>query len=118
MAGEVIADDNIPGIQSRDEYLLDVLKESGRVHWSVKKDRCVDPVVPQRCDEGVGVPMAMRGVVDAALRGQTAAVKARHLRVDSALVDEHELPRVPALLESPPECPLFLNVRAVLLPGV
>lgn len=71
----------------------------------------------QSRNERVGVPVAMRRIVNASLRGLAAAVKPGHLCIDATLVDKHELAAIPLLLEFAPELAFENNVRTVLLFG-
>ena len=76
VGAQVVDDDNIAGPQSRHEDLLDMALEGQAIDRSVDHARSGQPVAAQSCEEGAGLPVAMRYRTDRPLTPQRARVRA------------------------------------------
>lgn len=117
MTRKVVANDQVTLFQCGSENLLHIVQENLTVHRPIEEHGCVNSIVAQGRNKRVGVPVTMRCVVDTSLGRLAAAIEPGHLRIDSTLIDKHELAAIPLLLEFTPELALENNVRPVLLFG-
>ena len=118
VAGEIVADHEITGLQRRCQHFTDVFQEGSGIDGSVEEHRGIDAVLPERSDKGVGVPMSVRRVIDAPFGTEASPVKANHLCVHSGFIDEHELTAFPLLLQLLPPPPPLPHISTVLFLGV
>ena len=118
VAAEIVHDDDVAGLERRDENLLDIGEEAFAVDRPVDDAGCVDAVAAQGGEEGQRPPAAMRHLGDQPLAAGRPAVAARHVGLGPGLVDEDQARRIkPALILlplRPPPC----DVGPVLLAGV
>ena len=117
MAGEVVGDDDIAGLQRRDQYLLDISEEKLSVDGSIEQPRRVNAIMPQGGDEGQCVPVSV-GDFD----GQSGAARApttqwRHVGFDPGLVDEDQARGINQPLVMPPLSAPPSNVGTILFAG-
>ena len=116
MGSEIVEKDDVVGFEGGNEFLLDIGSETFAVDRTVEPAGRVDAIVPQRRDEGRGLPMAMRRrLVDEALSALRPAVEARHVGLGPGLVDEHEPGRIDPPLRFAPSLAVARDVRAGLL---
>ena len=87
-----------PGLQRRDEDLLDVELEALAVDRPVDQPRCVDAVVAQGGQEGHGLPVAVRHLGLDPLAARRPAPERRHVGLGPGLVDEHQAGGIDAIL--------------------
>lgn len=78
-ADSPVDDDNVAGLERRDQELLDTGEETLAVDRAVDHDRRIDPVVAERCEEGQRLPVAMRHLGAQPLAPPAAAVEAHHV---------------------------------------
>ena len=91
MGGQVVHDDDIPGVEGWNEHLLDIGAERGGVHWSVEHHGCGHARTAQCTGKGGGLPMPVWNGCATALAAFGAAIDARHLRRSAGLIDEDEI---------------------------
>ena len=114
---EIVHDDDVAGLQTGDELLLDIGAEALAVDRPVEDTRSGKPVAAQGAEEGQRAPVAMRGEAAQALASRSPAAQRRHVGLDPGLVDEDQPPRVEAGLPGSPTLPPAGNVGAGLLKG-
>lgn len=76
--------------QRRPQLGFDVEGEHLAVHHAVDHPWCFQPVVAQGGDEGLGPPVAERGVIDEALPARCPAGGLGHVGLDRRLVEESQ----------------------------
>jgi len=100
-----------------EENLLDIGSKGRAIDGTVEQPWRVDPVVAERCQEGGGLPVAVRdlgGEPHAALR---PSPQRRHVGLGPGLVDEDQALGSDAVLILDPLPPSASNVRPVALAG-
>ncbi len=117
VATEVVHDDNVAGFERGHEALLDPCGEAEAVDRSVEDAWRIDPVVPERCEEGQRAPMAERRAGDQLFPAWRPTSDRRHVRLGPGLVDEDETTRVKPILILPPLLPPPRDLRPQLLDG-
>lgn len=90
VAREVVENDDIARAQRRHQLGLDVEREHLGVHGAVDHPWRVQPVVAQRCDEGLGAPMAKGRVIDQALPARGPTCGFGHVGLHRGFVNERE----------------------------
>ena len=60
VAAEVVHDDDVAGLERRDEHRLDVSAEALAIDCAVEEPWGVDAVMAKRGEEGGGLPTAVR----------------------------------------------------------
>ena len=117
MAAEIVHDDNVPGLEDRQELLLDVGAEAFAVDRSVEHARGCEPVAAQCAEEGQRPPAALGREAAQAFAFRPPAAQWGHVGLDPGLIDEDQPPRIkPALPGSPAAAPAR-HVGASLLNG-
>jgi hypothetical protein len=66
MGAKIVEDDNVVGFESRDEELLDISAKALAVDRPVEQAGRLDAVVAKRGEEGRGLPLALRNLIDEA----------------------------------------------------
>lgn len=117
VAGEVIADDQVARGQFRGEDLLEVGDEHRAIHWPINEQRRAEPVMAQRGDEGIGLPMTVRDRAQAASTPVGPAIQAGHLGVESSLIQEDQPAHFPLQALLPPNGTRVPQFRPVLFGG-
>ena len=97
------------------EILLDVGEEALAIDGSVEQAGRFDPVVTERGEEGRGLPMAVRNLVDEASAFRRPAVEAGHVRLGPSLVDENQARGIDLPLALSPASAVAAHVRPILL---
>ena len=90
VAGEVVEDDHVAGLQRRRELGLDIGLEDLAVHRAVDHPRCGQSVMTQGGDEGLGAPMAEGRLHLQPLSPTCPASEPGHLGGRSSFVDKHQ----------------------------
>jgi hypothetical protein len=116
--GKIVEDDDVARLQGRHEHLLDVGQEATAVDRAVKHRRRRQAVRSQRGDDGVRLPVTVRGVIVEADAPQTAAISAEQIGRDAALIDEDPLANVAQWHPRAPVAALSRDVRSPLFVGV
>jgi hypothetical protein len=113
---EVIADDHIALLQLGAKHLGEVGQEQLSIHGAIDQPRGADPVMPQGSDQGGCLPVTVRHRRQATLAHFRAAVEARHLGVQTGLIEKDQslgLPLsllfAPALAGGPEVLPVLLG---------
>ena len=117
VGAEIVHDDDVAGLQDRDELLLDIGAEAFAVDRSVEDARGGEPVAAQRAEEGQRAPVAVRGKAAQALALRSPAAQRRHVGLDPGLVDEDQPARIETGLPGSPALPPAGDVGAGLLKG-
>ena len=110
-----VHDDDIAGVQRRNQFLFDGSGELLSVDRSVEDTGRGQAIVAQGGDEGRRLPMTEWRVADQSLADLTRAVARRHGRGRPGFVDEDELPRVEGRLRLTPCGARGGDVRTLLL---
>ena len=106
-----------PGLQRRDQHLLDIGQEGLAGHRTIEHHRRAETVAPQCGDEGGGLPVTERRLGQQPPAARGAAVEPGHLGAGAGLVDEDELVGIDKGLRRPPDAAPGGDVRTVLLGG-
>ena len=118
MAGEVIHDDDVAGLQDRSEELLDVSDEDFSVDRTVECQRRDHAVHPQSRYEGRRLAVAVGHALAQALAPGATAMRPRHVGCGPGLVDEDEPFRLQIHLVIEPVMSLAQDIGPVLLDRV
>ena len=105
VTAEIIDNDDVAGVQGRDELLFHIGEEAGPVDGAVEDAGRGEPVASERRQEGHGAPFAMRGEADQALASRPPASERRHVGFDPCLVDEDQALRIEPGLQALPALP-------------
>ena len=114
---EVVHDDDIAGLERRNELRLDVEEKRLRVDRPVQHPGGLDPVVSECADERHRVPVACGCIAFQSLALRSPASERCHVRLGPCFVDEDEAGRVDTGLPLFPALTMPRNVRALLLVG-
>ena len=117
MSSEIIHDDDIAGLQHRDELLLDIGAEALAVDRAVEDARRREPIPAQRAEEGQRAPMTMRSEATQAFAFRSPAAQRGHVGLDPGLIDEDQAPRIKTRLPGSPSPTSAGNIGASLLKG-
>ena len=112
---QIVENDDVVGLESWDQELLDIGAKALAVDRTVEQARRLDAVVAQGGEKGRGVPMPMRDLVDEPLAARRPAVKPRHVGLGPGLVEKEQALRINALLIGAPSPPMTAYVRAIAL---
>ena len=112
---EIVKDDDVAGLESGDEDLLDIGQEPLAVDRSIDQERRVDAVMTERGEESRCLPMAVRDLVDQPLASRRPSMGARHIGLGPGFVDEDQAGRIDPLLILAPLGAAAAYVRAILL---
>ena len=115
VGGQVVEHDDIAALKGRGERLADVDAEGVAIHGSVEHPGRGEPRQAQAGDEGHGLPVTEGHAVAAALADRRPAIEARHLGVDTGLVEEDQAMRIDEGLSRLPQLAAGGDVGPVLL---
>jgi len=88
VAGQVVEDDHVAWSQGGGELGLDVEVEQIAVDRAVDHPRCIKAVVAQGGDEGLGLPVAERRVIDQPFASRSPAGGLGHVGLDGCFVNK------------------------------
>lgn len=117
VGAEIVHDDDVAGLQHRDELLLDIGPETLAVDRSVEDTRCHELVAAERAEEGQRAPVAVRGEAAQAFALRSPSAQRGHVGLDPGLVDEDQPPRIEPGLPGSPALTPARDVDAGLLKG-
>lgn len=117
MTSEIIHDDDIAGLQHRDELLLDIGAEALAVDRAVEDARRCKPIAAQRAQEGQRAPVAVRSQATQPLALGAPTAQRSHVGLDPGLIDEDQAPRIKTRLPGSPSPTSAGNIGASLLKG-
>lgn len=117
MGAEIVHDDDIAGDQGRHEHLLDIDLEALAVDRPVEEPRRLDPIAPERRQEGHRVPMAERSGLWQSLTSGRPAAERRHVGFGPGLVNKDEAGGINLRPELQPLAASAGNVGALALAG-
>lgn len=115
---QVVEDHNIAGPQRWDKDLLDIGEETRLVDRAVENRRRRQPVKPEPRDDGVGLPMATRGVIAQPRTPGAAPIAAQQIRRDTAFIQKDVLAHIAERLPPRPPPSFSGDVRPALFVGV
>lgn len=115
---QVVEDHNIAGPQRWDKDLLDIGEETRLVDRAVENRRCRQPVEPESRDDGVGLPMAARGVIAQPRAPGAAPIAAQQIRRDTAFIQKDVLAHIAERLPPRPPPSFSGDVGPALFVGV
>ena len=115
MAGQVVHDDDVAGLEFGNEELFDIGFERDRVDGPVEDEWRNEAFKTQAGDEGCRFPMAMWDGSSQSFAFGRAPKAARHIGGGPGLVDEDQLFRIEIELAFEPGLATFQNVGALLL---
>lgn len=111
MASQVVHDDNVTGLQCRNEYLVDIGAETFAIDGAIKYTRRGQLIAAQGGEKRHGIPMAVGSEASQPLSLHGPTSLWCHIGFDPCFVDEHETARVEAVHEAFPSTPLAGNIR-------
>jgi hypothetical protein len=115
---EVVHDDDISGLEFRDEELIDIGLKRQAIDRSVENHGRCHSRQSERGDESRRFPMAMGHTHAQPLAARRPPVPARHVGGGPSLVDKDEALRVEIELSLEPVLAPLHDVRSILLAGV
>ena len=117
MAAEIVHDDDIAGLEDRQELLLDIGAEALAVDRTIEHARRGEPIAAQCAEEGQCPPVALWREAPQAFAFRPPAAQWRHVGLDPGLIDKDQPPRIePSLPGSPAPAPTR-DIGAGLLKG-
>ena len=117
VAGEIVENDDVTGLQGRDPMLLDPGVEGAAVDRPVEDAGRAQPVVAQPRQEGQGAPAPMRCKPLQTPACRRPAPQRGHVGLDPGLVHEHQSARFQPAPERLPSSPLAGHRGPGLLKG-
>ena len=111
----VLEDHDVARLEGGRKELFDIGVEALAVDRSVEQAGRFDAVVAQRGEEGRGLPLALRNLVDGALSLRGPAAQTGHVGLRPGLVDEDQPSGVDEPLIGSPSFAVATYVRAILL---
>ncbi len=114
---QIVHDDDVAGLERRDEGVLDVALEAGAVDRAVEQPRGVDAIMAQRGQERHGLPSAPRHLGLEPVAPRRPSPERRHVGLGPRLVDEDQALRIDALAILDPLRPSSPDVEAILFAG-
>ena len=118
VAAKVVHDDDIAGLEGRDQHLAHIGGEPFRVDRPVEHEGGIYAVVAQRGDEGHRTPLPVRGFGEQGLSPRAPATGPDHVGLGPGLIDENQPRRVNLTLMALPPGAAAGHVRPVLFAGV
>jgi len=118
VTAEIIHDDDVAGLEGRDEDLLDIGEETRAIDRPIEHAGGGNPVVTQAGEEGHRPPVPVRNLAEQSCAARAATVGARHVGLGPGLVDEDEAGRIEPSLIAAPARTATRNVGPILLAGV
>ena len=116
--GEVVEDDDIAGLEHRDQHLLDVRQERRIIEGAGEDGGRPEALDAERRDDGVRLPVATRGEVPQADTFRATPIPTNQVGGDAGFIDKVEAAGVPVRLPRVPLAPCCGDVRPALLVGV
>ena len=98
--------------------MLDIRAKALRVDGTIKDRRGREAGGPEGGDDGVGLPMAARGVIGEAGPAGTAAIAPQQIGRDTTFIEENVVPGVVQREPGAPVAPLSADVGPPLFVGV
>ncbi len=90
VGAEIVEHDDVARLQGFDELGFDIEAEGLAIDGSIEHPGRVNAIMPQRCDEGHRLPVAIRCVGYKPLAALAPATQRRHVGLDPGLVDEDQ----------------------------
>ena len=118
VGGQIVHDDDVTGLEGRDETLLHIGEKGRAVHGAVEDRGGCHALEPEGADEGGRLPVPVRDRGTAAGAAFRAAIAPRHLGRGAGLVDEDQPFGVEIGLSLEPGPPAARHVGPLLLAGV
>ena len=98
VASQIVEDDDVAGLERRNQVLLDPGRESAAIDRSIEHQRCDDPIAAQTRQKGQRLPVAERHLAHQGLTARRPAGQPGHVGLDPGLIDEHQPTGVKAVL--------------------
>ena len=118
VSGDIVHDDGVAGVKGGPETLFDVGEEGLAVHRPFDDEGSDHLVVAQACDEGDGLPMSVRRVVDQSIAAWGASPGSHHAGGDGRLIEKHQRRRIQQVLPADPTSARAGHIGPILLAGV
>src|SRR4051812_37874508 len=90
VTGKIVTDDQVAGGEFWGEDFLEIGDEHGAVHRTIDQERSAEPVMPQRGEEGGGLPVAVRHRTQTARAALGPAVASCEFGVEPRFVEEDQ----------------------------
>jgi len=114
VAAEIVHNDDVAGLQRRQQDLLDIGTEAFPVDRPVEQAGSSKAIVTQRAEEGHGAPATVRCEGPQTLALWRPSAQRSHVGLNPGLVDEDEAPWIEASLPRSPAPPSAQDVGASL----
>lgn len=118
VAGQVVEDDDVAGVEFGHEILADILGEDRPVHRLIDDEGGDDAVAGEACEEGRDFPVPGRCIAPDPLSPWAAPIAPDHVGGDAGLVEEDQALGTERRLHRPPCLAPRDDVRPELLGGV
>ena len=112
---EAIHHHDVAALEGGSKTSFEIGHERCCIHGSIQHEGRDHSTTAQAGDEGDGLPMPVRNMIDQPNAARAAAARPHHGGVGRGLVDEHQTGRVKHALFSHPAPPGAGHVRALLL---
>ena len=116
--GNIVHEHDVTSLQRGSQDLFDISAKGFAVHCTFEHERGGHAIVPQRGDEGAGLPIAVQDLVNQALSTRGTTIETGDIARDAGLIDENQPLWIKPWL-SPSQGPASgRDVRSILLGGV
>src|SRR4051794_4108891 len=117
MAAEVVDDDDVVGVQRRQQHLLDIEPEPFAVDRPIDQPWRIDTIDPQRGEEGHRLPAPMWHFGLQPLAARRPAPQRCHVGLGPGLINEDPTRRVDPVAIAQPLCATAWHIRPILFAG-
>ena len=98
VAAEIVENNDIAGVQGRDQNLLDVGAKGFAVDRAIEHAWRSEPVAAQGSQKGLGAPASVRRKSGQPFAFFTPSAQRRHVGSDPGFIDKHEAARIKVAL--------------------
>ena len=113
MRAEVVGDDDVAGLQRRDENLFDVGEKARAVDRAIEDAGRRESGHPQRREKRARLPPRARSVIMDALAAQGAAIPSKQIGGDAGFAEKDEAHRIPGRRGGVPDAARGRDVRPI-----
>ena|GEM_PF-1813565 len=104
-AEEIVKDDDVAGLEGRNQRLLNPCSKDHSVDRAIKHQRRDDAIASQSRQEGHGVPMTIGSLGHQLMTPSAPAAKTGHIGLDPCLINEDQPCGIKAVLVPAPTRP-------------
>ena len=118
MTGQIVQDDRVARVERGNQNLFDIRDEARTIDRTVEDGGGSELVCPQGGNDRGRLPVAVGDFRHEAGAAPTAAIPARHLRLERSLIEEDEPVAVPLRRLGAPVLPGGYDIRPILFGSV